>query len=76
MIDPRQLGNRLLRVFFPYPTWLTRLWLRYRQWRGRPLLLDAAIDRFVDRVRYLTHLVITEHMMTIGLPEGNTAPGP
>jgi hypothetical protein len=70
VIDPRQLGNRLLRALFPYPTWVTRLWLRYRQWRGRPLLLDTAMDRFVDRVRYLIHLVITEHMMTIGLPEG------
>jgi hypothetical protein len=70
VIDPRQLSNRLLKAIFPYPAWMTRLWLRYRQWRGRPLLLDAAMDRFVDRMRYLAHLAITEHMMTIGLPEG------
>jgi hypothetical protein len=71
VIDPRQLADRLLKALFPYPTWATRLWLRYRQWRGRPLLMDIAMDRFVARVRYLAHLVVTEHMMTIGLPEGN-----
>ena len=70
VIDPRQLSRRLLRALFPYPLWVTRLWLQYRQWRGRPLLIDAAMDRFVERVSYLAHLVITEYMMTIGLPEG------
>jgi hypothetical protein len=67
VIDPRQLTNRVLRALFPYPTWVTRLWLRYRQWRGRPLLLEAALDRFTDRVRHLARLVITEHMMTLAL---------
>ncbi len=70
VVDPRQLSRRLLKSLFPYPLWVTRLWLQYRQWRGRPLLIDAAMDRFVQRVRYLAHLVITEYMMTIGLPEG------
>ena len=70
VIDPRQLSRRLLRALFPYPLWVTRLWLQYRQWRGRPLLIDAAMDGFVQRVSYLAHLVITEYMMTIGLPEG------
>jgi hypothetical protein len=32
--------------------------------------VDAVVDRFLGRVRYGTHLVITEFMMTIGLPEG------
>ena len=67
VIDPRQLGDRVLRALFPYPTWVTRLWLRYRQWRGRPLLLDAMLDRFVNHVRHLAHMVITEHMMTLSL---------
>lgn len=67
VIDPRRLANRVLRALFPYPTWVTRLWLRYRRWRGRPLLLDAALDRFVGRVRDIAHLVITEHMMTLAL---------
>lgn len=67
VIDPRQLADRVLRATFPYPTWVTRLWLRYRQWRGRPLLLDAALDRFVARVRHLAHLALTEHMMTLSL---------
>ena len=67
VIDPRQLVNRVLRALFPYPAWVTRLWLRYRQWRGRPLLLDTALDRFVERVRHLAHLALTEHMMTLTL---------
>jgi hypothetical protein len=67
VIDPRQLADRMLRALFPYPTWVTRLWLRYRQWRGRPLLIDAALDRFVARVRHLAHLALTEHMMTLAL---------
>jgi hypothetical protein len=70
IIDPRQLNRRLLKALFPYPLWVTRLWLQYRQWRGRPLLIDSAMDRFVQRASYLAHLVITEYMMTIGLPEG------
>jgi hypothetical protein len=70
VVDPRTLADRLLRSLFPYPTWVTRFWLRYRQWRGRPLLLDAALDRFVGRVRHLAHLVITEHMMTLTLAQG------
>jgi hypothetical protein len=70
VIDPRRLADRVLRALFPYPTWVTRLWLRYRQWRGRPLLLDAALDRLVDRVRHLAHLVLTEHMMTLTLAGG------
>jgi hypothetical protein len=70
VIDPRQLAQRVLRALFPYPTWVTRLWLRYRQWRGRPLLVDAALDRFVARVRHLAHLALTEHMMTLSLAGG------
>lgn len=54
------------RVLFPYPTRATWLWLRYRQWRGRPLLVDAALDCFCGaRVRHLAHLALTEHMMTL-----------
>ena len=70
VVDPRTLSRRLLKALFPYPLWVTRLWLQYREWRGRPLLIDGAMDRFVERVRYLAHLVITESMMTIGLPKG------
>jgi hypothetical protein len=32
--------------------------------------VDAAVDRFLARVRYGAHLVITECLMTIGLPDG------
>lgn len=67
VIDPRRLADRVLRAIFPYPAWVTRLWLRYRQWRRRPLLLDAAMDRFVARVRRLAHLALTEHLMTLSL---------
>ncbi len=70
VVDPRELSRRLLKTLFPYPLWVTRFWLQYRQWRGRPLLIDASMDRFVQHVRYLAHLLITEYMMTIGLPEG------
>jgi hypothetical protein len=71
VIDPRRLADRVLRALFPYPAWLTRLWLRYRQWRGRPLLIDAAIDRLVARASEIAHLVVTEHLMTITLAHGH-----
>jgi hypothetical protein len=68
VLDPRELRERLFNAFSPADVLAPDL----RQWlaQWRPALLDEALDRFVARVRYLAHLVITEFMMTMGLPEG------
>jgi len=69
-VDPRQFTRRLIKAIFPYRGWLARLRLFFMQLLGGPTPFDAAIDALVAAVRRQARLVITEHMMTLGLPGG------
>ncbi len=69
-VDREALRRRLLAANFPWRGWLVRLRLfATRLFRG-PTPLDLALDAFLDVARQQARLVITEHMMTIGLPGG------
>ncbi len=70
VVDPKQFRRRLLRAIFPARSWLVRLRLFFRRLLGRPTPFDAATDALVAIARQHTRAVITEHLMTLGLPGG------
>lgn len=68
--DPRALRHRLMAELFPDPTARLRYFLASAAGRARPLL-DAR-DRLAGEATRLGRLVITEHMMTLAMPDGQT----
>jgi hypothetical protein len=68
IIDPRDLSRRLVAALFPRRAWLTRAQAWWQRLRGRPSLLDKAVDLFVDQVREDARLIVSEQLMTISLP--------
>ena len=69
-IDPRQFTRRLIKAIFPYRGWLARLRLFFLRLLGGPTPFDTAIDALIAAARQQVHLMVTEYMMTIGLPSG------
>ncbi len=63
---PKQFKRSLLMALFPGPGSLLRLALAWLLRRTYPL--NDACGRLADHARELTHLVITELMMTLSLP--------
>jgi hypothetical protein len=70
VVDPEQFRRRLLRAIFPARSWLVRLRLFFRRLTGRPTPFDAATNTLVAVARQHARAVITEHLMTLGLPRG------
>jgi hypothetical protein len=70
LVDPRQFKRRLIKAIFPYRGWLARARLFFMRLLGGPTPFDAAIDALIATARRQMHLIITEDMMTIGLPHG------
>ncbi len=70
LIDRQEFRRRLIKALFPRNTWLTRLRLFLPRLFGRPDPIDAALDDLLAEARRLAHLVVTERMMTLGLPHG------
>jgi hypothetical protein len=68
LIDHKEFRLRLIKALFPRNTWLVRLRLFLLKLIGRPQPLDAALDDLLAEARRLAHVIITEYMMTIGLP--------
>jgi hypothetical protein len=68
LIDHKEFRLRLIKALFPRNTRFVRLRLFLLKLFNRPRPLDTAIDRLLEEARRLAHLVITEYMMTIGLP--------
>ena len=70
LIDPGPFRRQVIEALFPYRGWL--VWVRLLLLRlfGRPSPLDTALDALLAEARRQAHLVITEYMMTIGLPRG------
>ncbi len=70
VVDPKQFRRRLIKALFPARSWLVRLRLFFRRLLGRPARFDAATNALVAIARQHTRAVITEHLMTLGLPSG------
>jgi hypothetical protein len=70
VVDPKQFRRRLIKALFPARSWLVRLRLFFRRLLGRPARFDAATNSLVAIARQHTRAVITEHLMTLGLPSG------
>ena len=68
LIDPREFRLRLIKALFPQNSWQVRLRLFLLKIFDRPRPLDAALDGWLAEARRLAHVIITEYMMTIGLP--------
>jgi len=66
VVDPKELGQRLLEILLPHLGRLLRL--RQRLWSGIGLRnpVDIVISRLVEQAR----MVVTEHLLTLGLPGG------
>ncbi|MGH3926772.1 MAG: hypothetical protein ACRDTT_28570, partial [Pseudonocardiaceae bacterium] len=70
VIDPRELPRRLLEIFLPGLGWFSRLRLRLRSRIGLRNMADIACSRLLEQARLLGRVVITEHLLTLGLPRG------
>lgn len=70
VIDPEQFRRRLIEAIFPTRSWLVRLRLFFRRLLGRPAPFDAAASALIATARQHTREIITEHLMTIGMPDG------
>lgn len=70
LVNRRQFRLRLIQALFPYRGWLARVRLFLLRLLDRPSPLDALLDALLVETRQQAHLVITEHLMTIGLPHG------
>jgi len=69
-VDRRQFRLRLIKALFPYRGWLARLRLFFLRLFDRPSPFDAVLDNLLLEARRQARLVITEYVMTIGLPHG------
>jgi hypothetical protein len=69
-IDRRQFRARLIKALFPYRGWPARVRLFLLRLFDRPSPFDAALDRLHSEAQRRARLVITEYMMTLGLPGG------
>ncbi len=70
LVDPGQVRRRLIGAIFPHRSWLVRLRLSLMRLLGRRTQFDEATDMLIAIARQQTRAVITEHLMTIGLPRG------
>jgi hypothetical protein len=68
--DPRVLRRRLMEALFPDAGSGWREWLAGLGERAQPLI--AARDRLAGEAQRVGRLAITEHMMTLEVPDGRT----
>ena len=68
LIDHKEFRLRLIKALFPQHTWLVRLRLFLLKLFDRARPFEAALDDLLMEARRLAHVIITEYMMTIGLP--------
>ncbi len=69
-VDRGPFRLRLIKALFPRRTWLARVRLFLLRLFGRPSPLDQALEALLAEARRRTRLLITEYVMTIGLPHG------
>jgi hypothetical protein len=68
LLDYKEFRVRLIKALFPQNSWLVRLRLFLLKLIGQPQPFDATLDNLLAEARRLAHFIITEYMMTIGLP--------
>ncbi len=69
-VDRRQFRLRLIKALFPYGGWLARVRLFFLWLFDRSSPFDALLDGLLAEARRRAQLVITEYVMSIGLPGG------
>ncbi len=69
-VDPDQFTRAVLGVVFPFGGWLVYALLLGRRLLQRPAPLDTALQHLFAVVRQQTRRLLTEHLMTLGLPHG------
>ncbi len=67
-IDAHTFRIRLIKALFPYRGWLARLRLFFLRRFKRPSPFDKVLDDLVTEARRQARLIITEYLMTLGLP--------
>jgi hypothetical protein len=70
VVDPRELERRLLDLLLPgnrVVKWLRRTMLTVL---GRRSVVRIASEQLADRARVLVRRAVTEHLMTLALPDG------
>lgn len=72
LVDRDQLRLHLMDALFPGQTWLLRSRLFLLKLLNRQSPLDAAIDHVLAEAQRVAHRAVTETMMTLGLPHGQT----
>ncbi|CAG0931901.1 hypothetical protein TFLX_02342 [Thermoflexales bacterium] len=68
LLDHKEFRLRLIKALFPQNSGWVRLRLFLLKLFDRPRPLDAALDNLQAEARRIAHLIITEYVMTIGLP--------
>lgn len=72
VIDHKEFRVSLIKALFPQNSGWMRLRLFLLKLFNRPRPLDAALNGLLAEARRIAHLIITEYMMTIGLPHDVT----
>ena len=70
LIDYKEFRLRLIKALFPQNSRLVRLRLFLLKLFNRSHPFDTALDELLAEARRLAHVIITEYMMTLGLPHG------
>ncbi|WP_128547658.1 hypothetical protein [Larkinella soli] len=68
MIHPNELKTRLLSLLFPNDRWQSQARLLLLEMLGKTSLLDRALQTLVSVVRQQIRLIVTEHLMTMAMP--------
>ena len=64
-----ELKNRLIAELFPFGGLLMRARLFLKRLWGGPTPFEIAVQSLIDEIRRHLHLAITEHLMTLTLPD-------
>ena len=67
-----ELTSSVLASLFPYRGWILQLVFPIMRSIGRPLEIDRALERLIARARKKVRLLLTKHLMVLGMPEGQS----
>ena len=70
LIDPKEFRLRLIKALFPQNSRRVRLRVFLLKLFKRPHPFDATLADLLAEARRLARVIITEYMMTLGLPHG------
>jgi hypothetical protein len=70
--DPKVLKAKLLDLFFPSSSWIKYVGPIFTVLFNKPSPLEEAIIRFAEQVRHRLRLILTDHFMELGFPQGTS----